>query len=117
VTTVGVCRIVAGYASVPAYAKPETAQALVVQWRRVFAARACREGYAPGPVFTDLRGRDESSLYELAAYLRRDGVIAVVVPDLKHLTHAGCLSGADRRAVQPYLRAAVLTVTPSGVRN
>jgi hypothetical protein len=61
-------------------------------------------------VFTDAGGRPERGLYLLAGYLRRDDVVAAVVPDLDHLTQAACLSGADRRTAQRFLRAAALTV-------
>src|SRR5512141_2660674 len=64
-----------------------------MEWREAFAAWTRREGYALGSVFTDIRGRDESGLNGLAEYLRRDGVVGVVVPDLGHLTHVRCLAG------------------------
>ncbi|HET9656762.1 MAG TPA: hypothetical protein VFP72_15525 [Kineosporiaceae bacterium] len=108
----GVRPVVAGYAAVPAHARPEAAEGLLLEWRESFAAWAQSEGYALGSVFTDVRGRDERGLYGLAEYLRRDGVVGVVVPDMGHLTHVRCLAGADQRAAQRYLRSAVLTVGP-----
>jgi hypothetical protein len=102
--------VLAGYVAVPAHAGPDAADGLVAAWRSRFAAHADRHGYLLGGVFTDVRGRTERGLYSLAEYLRRDGVVAVVVPDLEHLTQARCLSGADRRTAQRYLRAAVLTM-------
>lgn len=89
-----------GYVAVPAHASPDSAEGLVSAWRESFAAYAGREGYCLGSVFADLRGRDERGLYELAQYLRRDGVIGVVVPDVAHLTHVRALSGADWRTAQ-----------------
>ena len=94
----------------PAHASPGAAEGLVVAWRESFAAYTRREGYALGPVFTDVRGRGEGGLYGLAEYLRRDGVVGVVVPDVGHLTQVRCLAGADWRTAQRYLRAAVLPV-------
>lgn len=102
--------VVAGYVAVPAHADPEAAEGFVAAWRVAFAAYARREGYALGPVFMDVRGRGEGGLYGLADYLRGDGVVGVVVPDVGHLTQARCLAGADRRTAQRHLRAAVLTV-------
>ncbi|HET9656806.1 MAG TPA: hypothetical protein VFP72_15745 [Kineosporiaceae bacterium] len=112
-TTTGVRPIVAGYAAVPAHAKPEAAEGLLLEWRESFAAWTRREGYCLGPVFTDVRGRGEGGLYGLAEYLRRDGVVGVVVPDMGHLTHVRCLAGADQRTAQRFLRSAVLTVDPA----
>lgn len=112
-TATGVRPVVAGYAAVPAHAKPEAAEGLLMEWREAFAAWTRREGYALGSVFTDVRGRDERGLYGLAEYLRRDGVVGVVVPDVGHLTHVRCLAGADWRTAQRYLRSAVLTVDPA----
>lgn len=103
-------RVLAGYVAVPAHASPDAADGLVAAWRDRFAAHADRAGYALGPVFADVRGRSERGLYGLAEYLRRDGVVAVMVPGLDHLTQAACLCGADRRTAQRFLRAAVLTV-------
>jgi hypothetical protein len=103
-------RVLAGYVAAPAQAGPDAADGLVAAWRSSSTARADRHGYLLGPVFTDVRGRAERGLYGLAEYLRGDGVVAVVVPDLEHLTQARCLTGADRRTVQRFLRAAVLTV-------
>ncbi len=109
--------VLAGYIAVPAGAGADAADGLVAAWRSRFAAHADRHGYVLGGVFADVQGRTERGLYALAEYLRRDGVVAVVVPDLEHLTQAGCLCGADRRTAQRYLRAAVLTVDaePAGV--
>jgi hypothetical protein len=113
VTGAGVRPVVAGYLAVPAHASAETTQGLVAAWCRSLDAYASREGYCLGPVFTDLRGREERGLYGLADYLRRDGVVGVVVPDVGHLTHVRALSGADRRTVQRFLRSAVLVVNAS----
>ncbi|HET9658298.1 MAG TPA: hypothetical protein VFP72_23300 [Kineosporiaceae bacterium] len=114
VTETGVRPVVAGYVAVPAHAKAEVAEGLLLEWREAFAGWARCEGYVLGSVFTDVRGRGEGGLYGLAKYLRRDGVVGVVVPDVGHLTHVRCLAGADRHVVQRFLRAAVLTVEPGG---
>jgi hypothetical protein len=105
--------VVVGYVAMPAHANPDSTEGLVREWRELFAAFARCEGYALGPVFTDVRGRAEGGLYRLAEYLRRDGVVGVVVPDVGHLTQARCLAGADRRTAQRFLRAAVLPVEES----
>jgi hypothetical protein len=87
VTAPAVPRVVAGYLAVPAHASPDSAEVLLTAWRASFTAYASREGYRLGSVFTDVRGREERGLYGLAQYLRRDGVVGVVVPDVAHLTH------------------------------
>lgn len=102
--------VVAGYLAVPVHTDPEATERVVAAWRVSFAAFARREGYALGAVFTDVRGRDERGFYGLAEYLRRDGVVGVVVPDVGHLTQVRCLVGADLRTVQRFLRSAVLIV-------
>jgi hypothetical protein len=105
--------VVAGYVAVPAHANPDAVEGVVAEWRESFAAYARREGYALGMVFIDVRGRGEGGLYGLAEYLRRDGVVGVVVPEVGHLTHVRCLAGADWRTAQRFLRAAVLPVEAS----
>ncbi len=107
-TGAAVPRVVAGYLAVPAQASPDVLEGLVSAWRESFAAYAGREGYQLGSVFTDVRGREERGLYGLAQYLRRDGVVGVVVPDVAHLTHVRALAGADWRTAQRFLHSAVL---------
>jgi hypothetical protein len=102
--------VVAGYVAVPAQASADSVEDLVVEWRESFAASAWREGYSLGSVFSDARGREERGLYGLALYLRRDGVVGVVVPDVGHLMHVRELAGANWRTAQRYLRSAVLPV-------
>lgn len=63
------------------HVNPDAADGVMVEWREYFVAYPRREGYSPGPVFSDARGREERGLYGLAEYLRRDGVVGVVVPD------------------------------------
>jgi hypothetical protein len=109
--------VVAGCLAVPASVSPDSVEGLVAAWRVSFADFARREGYSLGSVFTDVRGREERGLYGLAEYLRRDGVVGVVVPDVSHLTHVRCLAGADRRTAQRFLRSAVLTVDAVPVRG
>jgi hypothetical protein len=43
-------------------------------------------------------------------------VVAVLVPDLDHLRHNGCLAGADMRTATRYLRARVLPLAPTPQR-
>ncbi len=68
------------------------------------------DGLTLAAVFTDVRGRTESGLYRLLTEVRRRNVVAVLVPDLDHLQHAGCLAGADVHTATRYLRARVLPV-------
>jgi hypothetical protein len=102
--------VVAGYVAVPVHANPDSARDLVAEWRTAFVDYAQREGYALGSVFSDVRGREERGLYGLSEYLRRDGVVGVMVPDVGHLTHDRCLAGADWRAAKRFLHSAVLPV-------
>jgi FixJ family two-component response regulator len=86
-------------------------QAEVNTWRSTLAAFAAAEGLTVGPLFTDVRGREESGLYRLVEFLRTGETAAVVVvPDVGHLTHVGCLTGADQATAQRFLRARVLTL-------
>lgn len=118
-TASGVRPVVAGYLAVPANVSPDSVEGLVAAWRVSFADFARREGYSLGSVFTDVRGQEERGLYGLAEYLRRDGVVGVVVPDVGHLTHVRGLAGADQRTAQRFLRSAVLPVkaTAGGARG
>jgi hypothetical protein len=77
---------------------------------------AAQHGLALVGVFSDVRGRTESGLYHLLAELRRGNAVAVLVPDLEHLQHAGCLAGADVRTATRYLRARVLPLAPASQR-
>jgi hypothetical protein len=100
----------AGYLVVPAHASDTDTEAEVSTWRRVLAAHAAQRGLQLGAVFVDVRGRTESGVYRLVEHLRAGRAVAVVVPELAHLTHAACLSGADLPTTQRFLRARVLTV-------
>lgn len=103
--------LAAGYVVVPAGLDGVDAEARMRGWRSALERLAGREGFALGAVFTDTAGR-ESGLFELMGYLCRAGAAAVVVPQLGHLTQAGCLRGADRLTVARYLRVPVLEVNP-----
>ena len=99
---------VAGYVAVPVDA--EDGQAVVAMWRAMFVVRAVAVGLELGPVFTDVHGRTESGLYALVEYVRRHDAVAVIVPDHAHLTHGGCLAGADPRAAERFLCAPIITL-------
>lgn len=99
-----------GYFVVPAHASDADTEAEASQWRRTLGAYADRRGLHLTAVFADVRGRSESGVYGLVQYLRAGQAVAVVVPDLAHLTHAAGLTGADLPTVQRFLRARVLTV-------
>ena len=66
-------------------------------------------------------GRTETGLYGMLAAVRRGWAVAVVVPDVGHLRHVGCLAGADPRTAALYLRARLLpwprTPLPTGRRR
>lgn len=104
--------VAAGYVALPGHAHPGDAEDLVRELRLMLAAYAQTEGYALGPVIADVRGRGESGLYDLVSLLHRGEAVAVVVPDLGHLTHGPCLAGADRLTAARFLRAPVLPVEP-----
>lgn len=103
-------RTAAGYVTVPDGLDPGDAEWLARQWGEALAAFAAGEGYTLGAVFTDVRGRGELGLYALIGHVRRTGAAAVVVPDLRHLTRAECLAGADPLSAGRFLHAPVLTV-------
>lgn len=103
-------RRAAGYFVVPAHVSDCDTEAEVSEWRRMLGAYADRRGLHLTAVFVDVRGRGESGVYGLVEYLRAGRAVAVVVPDLAHLTHAACLTGADLPTAQRFLRARVLTV-------
>ena len=46
----------------------------------------------------------------MSVQTRTGRAVAVVVPDLAHLTQAACLTGADLPTAQRFLRARALTV-------
>ena len=77
---------------------------------RALAGFASREGYALGGVFTDVRSHTESGLNALLEAIQRGDAVAVVVPDLDHLRHVGCLTGADLPTAGRYLRARLLAM-------
>lgn len=79
-------------------------------WRQLLAAHADQRGLRLCAVFTDVRGRTESGVYRLVEHLRAGQAVAVIVPELAHLTHAACLTGADLPTAQRFLHARVLTV-------
>jgi hypothetical protein len=93
-------------------AVPDTAQRAVATAGQELAGFAASRGYQMVEVFTDVRGRTESGLYELLAALRGGRAVAVVVPDVGHLRHAGCLAGADLPTATRYLRARLLPMHP-----
>jgi hypothetical protein len=103
-------RTAAGYVAVPAHASDTDAETEVSVWRQALAAHAAQRGLQLGAVFVDVRGRTESGVYRLVEHLRAGQAVAVIVPELGHLTHTACLTGADLPTAQRFLRARVLTV-------
>jgi hypothetical protein len=96
----------------PHVAAAPDAQRAVATARQELAGFAASRGYQLAEVFTDVRGRTESGLYELLAALRGGQAVAVVVPDVGHLRNAGCLAGADLPTATRYLRARLLPMHP-----
>ncbi len=103
-------RLAFGYLSVPAHASPVSHEETVAATTRELMAFAAAERYALAGIFADVRGRSESGLYALLDAVRHREAVAVVVPDLDHLRHAGCLAGADLRTTARYLRVRLLTL-------
>lgn len=103
-------RSAVGYFVVPAHASDADTEAETAEWRRALSAYADRRGLHLTAVFADVRGRSESRVYRLVEYLRAGRAVAVVAPDLTHLTGSACLTGADLPTAQRFLRARVLTV-------
>jgi hypothetical protein len=99
-----------GYFAVPAYASDADTEAEASEWRRALSAYADRRGLHLTAVFADVRGRSESGVHGLVEYVRAGQAVAVVIPDLTHLTGSACLTGADLPTAQRFLRARVLTV-------
>jgi hypothetical protein len=112
-TRAGVRPVVVGYLTVPAGLEGVRAARAVNRWRESITEYARREGYALGAVFCDRAG-DERGFHATVAQVRGDRAVAVVVPDLEHLAHVGCLAGTDRLTAQRYLRTPLLTVEGSG---
>jgi hypothetical protein len=107
-----------GYVSVPVDRSPDDVDAEVSAWAHRLAELAAREGYAFAGGFADVRGQTETGLYRLLEVLRCGDAVAVLVPDLDHLRHAGCLAGTDLRTAARYLQARLLTLAsdPEGVQ-
>lgn len=100
-----------GYVSVAAEDAPDGLEQVIAVIGRDLAVRAERAGHELAEVFADVRGRSEQGFYALVTAVRqREDVAAVVVPRLGDLGRVGCLSGADVRTAERYLRARVLAV-------
>jgi predicted aconitase with swiveling domain len=77
---------------------------------RDLAAFAAAEGYTFAGVYADRRGHSTNGLYAMVDALRRGRAAAVVVTDLNHLRHSGCLTGADLPTAAHYLQARILVM-------
>lgn len=102
-----------GYVSVPPHLDSGAAEEAITGLARDLAALAVREGYALAGVFADRRGLGENGLYRLLEAVRRGEAVAVLVPDMDHLRHTGCLTGTDVRTAARYLRARLVTLAPA----
>jgi hypothetical protein len=111
-----------GYVRFPADAR-EGLERVVASVRRDLAACAERAIHELAGVFADPQDGSAQGFHALVvAVQRREDVAAVVVPRMGDLGQASCLSGADVRTAERYLRAravhaedAVTTRTPIGV--
>ena len=99
-------------ALLPRVAAAPDGQRVVAAARQELAGFAAFRGYELAGVFTEVRGRTESGLYAMLAALRGERAVAVVVPDVEHLRHVGCLAGADLATATRYLRARLLPLRP-----
>lgn len=115
-TTTTTSRPALAYVSVPTHTSTDSQEAATATATRELATFASDNGYHLAGLFTDVRGRTESGLYALLGALRHGDATAVVVPDLNHLRHAGCLTGADLSAAGRFRRARLLPMTP-GARH
>ena len=66
------------------------------------------EGYCLAGVFSDERTQSEAGLHSLRSSLTRGEAVAVIIPELSHLHHAGCLAGADLVTAARYLRTRLI---------
>lgn len=98
------------YVSLPARAGVGSWEEETAGIGRALAGFASREGYALRGVFTDVRGCTQSGLNALLEAIQRGDAVAVIVPDLDHLRHVGCLAGADLPTAGRYLRARLLAM-------
>jgi hypothetical protein len=82
----------------------------VVGWAlgELIAAVAKLEGYCLADVFSDVRGVSESGLHSMVEALHRGEAVAVIVAELTHLQHVGCLAGADLATAARFLRARLI---------
>jgi hypothetical protein len=93
------------------YLAVATADALA-QGRASLAEYAAKEGFTLAEVYVDLTGQD-AAFYQLLQQIQVGEASAVVVPDLGHLAHLGCLAEADRRTASRFVRAPVLIAMPA----
>jgi hypothetical protein len=108
-----VIRPALGYLAIPTDASSDGPGGTVQPATAVLSAFAAQHGgYVLTRVYTDLRGVTEAGLYRLMEAVRRGDTVTVVVPDLDHLRSARCLTGADLRTAERYLRARVLVLRP-----
>lgn len=73
--------VAVGYVAVPGHARAGEVAGLVDGRREALAGLSGSRGHVFGPVFTDIRGRGESGLYDLVGCLRWVDAVAVVVRD------------------------------------
>jgi hypothetical protein len=100
------------YVSLPAHTRSGEGEELLAVMERELAWLAAEQGYALAGVYCDVRGRSDCGVYQVVEAVRRGDAVAVVVPDLEHLRHCGCLAGADLRTASRFLRAQQLAVDP-----
>jgi len=82
-------------------------------WGELFGARAPRDGHHLAGMFWDY-SPDAAGLpgfYALVSQVRASAVVAVLVPDLRHLSVVPALAGTDEAGMRRWLRARILTLT------
>ena len=99
-------RVALGYVSIP----EDAADGTVEWWRQQLEEHAHRSGLELTEVYVDTSGHSEDGFYALVDAIRRAQAVAVVVPDLTHLTQVSCLIGAGTREAARYLRAGIVAV-------
>lgn len=102
-----------GYFRLPAHLSEQSLDREVALLRARITEHARALEWCMATVLHDTGRGDDHAFYVLLGEIRRSRAVAVVVPDLAHLTQIPALSGADRLTLARYLRAAVAVLPPN----
>jgi len=102
-----------GYFRLPGHLSDQCRQRETALLRAQFTERAARAGLCLSGVFYDAGRRHDHAFYALQSEVRHSHAVAVIVPDLAHLTRVSALAGADRLTLARYLRAAIVLLSPN----